>query len=222
MLPSRRLPRMYAPMIRRYALRTGLALWAWNALHSSVFMLFWYITSPKNSGREFAHGLWHTIQNDTAQREMVRQVAKVRLSDRPALQERVLWLLKQTDKLGAYRNIAAHTAAVFNPLIEHNPIASPSARSAAIAKFNKVDHAKFWVLLTGDLHALSTYAVRLAIDVHFPRAGGSSLRRPRLQSPALIDRIEYQLNQAAQIAMQNRPKSSSPRKPRAARKRKGP
>ena len=59
LLPSRRLPRDYAPLIRRYASQTGLALWAWNSLHANVFVLFWFISTPKEVGRELAHGIWH-------------------------------------------------------------------------------------------------------------------------------------------------------------------
>lgn len=218
---SRRMPRMYAREMRQYALRIGLTIWAWNSLHASMFQLFWFLVSADRvGGRALAHGMWHAIQNDSAQRQMVREAAIATLASRPKLRDNVLWAVASANVLGGYRNIAAHTAATFNPLRTTIPSADwASTRTPAMRKFEKLDHTKFWGSLAADLRVLSSYVSYLAHETHLPGVGPPLPRRPKLQSLAPIRQIEAQINQDAQIAAQALPKSPSQPKGRKATKR---
>lgn len=63
-------------------MRTGLALWAWNSLHANLFMIFWFLLARGHPEgiREMAAGIWHQIQNDSTQREMLLSVARSQLA----------------------------------------------------------------------------------------------------------------------------------------------
>jgi hypothetical protein len=121
-------------------------------------------------------------------------------------------------RLSIYRNVAAHTPAIFSPHMVTIPIADPSAsREQARRRFNEIKHDQFWRLLTGDLNALSLYAARLAFEIYRPGFEGPLPHRPRLRSLAQIDRIEGQTSRLAQSVAPPLPQSSYRERLRSAR-----
>jgi hypothetical protein len=212
---SRRLPTESAADIRRFASHTGLAMWAWNSLHASLFLIFWHLIRgghPRMT-QATAHRIWHTIQNDSTQRDMILGTVQTHPSIPPALAKRIIWLLKTADRLSTYRNIAVHSPAIFSRYLKTIPSAEQqSTRTAARLRFNEIRHDQFWRFLTGDLNALSLYAAHMAEATRVPRIGTASLpRRPRLRSLSQIDRIEGQISRLAQSVGQRPRRSSSPR-----------
>lgn len=216
--PSRRLPSINAGAFRRHAQRVGMAVLAWNDLHANLYLIFFNligITDSLLASEQVAYNLWHVIQNDKTQRDMLQQAANAKLAPDKITLEKLNWILAQAQKLSTYRNIAAHTAIIFHQTTGDRPRADPwSSRSMAQERHRIIDHDKFWRLLAGDLSALSRYAARLADELWRPWRTGPSLRKPRLQSLPLIDQIEDQLSRDRQAAARARQKPSSPRKPR--------
>jgi hypothetical protein len=95
-IPSRRLPTEFAADIRQFAAPTGLALRAWNSLHASLFLLFWHLIRGGHPRMTQAavHRIWHTIQNDTTQREMFLGAVQTDQRVPPTLAIRVVWLVQ--------------------------------------------------------------------------------------------------------------------------------
>jgi hypothetical protein len=146
-----------------------------------------------------AHRIWHTIQNDSTQREMLLNVAKAHLAFQPALLEPIQWIIKTAYRLAIYRNIAAHTPAVFSPYFRERPAAEPvSTRDPMRKSFNEIKHDEFWRLLLGDANALSAYTAAVATEIPQPGLGGPLPRKPRMRCLARIDRIEGQISRIAQ------------------------
>jgi hypothetical protein len=133
-------------------------MWAWNSLHASLFLIFWHLIRgghPRMT-QATAHRIWHTIQNDSTQRDMILGTVQTHPSIPPALAKRIIWLLKTADRLSTYRNIAVHTPAIFSRYLKTIPSAEQqSTRTAARLRFNEIGHDQFWRFLTGDLNALS-------------------------------------------------------------------
>lgn len=194
------MPRGFSHEIRQYAARTGLAVWAWNSLHANLFTLFWFIASRGQPlYHTTAHRIWHTIQNDTTQREMLLNVANANLAFNKTMLQRVRWIIKTTNSLSTYRNIAAHTPAAFSPYLQDRPAADPfAARDQARKRFLEIKHDQFWRVLVGDLNALSAYTAGVAVEISQPGFGGTLPHRPRMQSLAQIARIEGQISRLAQ------------------------
>jgi hypothetical protein len=209
---SRRLPKQFAKDIRRYAMRTGLATWAWNSLHANLFLIFWFLQNPAHipSKRNMAHGIWNTILNDSTQREMLKIAAEAELAERKHLLRHVSWILSKTNRFSTYRNVAAHTAAVFSHFLTRLPTAEGSStREPMRLRFNAIDHQRFWKILSADLTALSHYAARVAFEIYRPGFDGPLPNRPRLRSLRQIDKIEGQIGRLAQSAERSLQPSAS-------------
>jgi len=208
---SRRINRQFSKEIREYAARTGLALWSWNGLHANMFLIFWFITARGHDFyHETAHSLWHAIQNDSTQREMLLKVAIAELADDQRLLMKIRWLITVTGKLGRYRNIAAHTHAIFSPQFEILPVADASAaREGARKAFNEIKHDQFWRALSGDLNALTLYARAIAFRILGWTPPTPLPHRPKLRSLEQIVQIENQINRLAQLEAHSLPQSPS-------------
>jgi hypothetical protein len=211
---SRRLPPGFAKEIRRYASQTGLALWAWNSLHANLFLIFWYLSARGHDFyRDTAYGVWHAIQNDSTQREMLVNVAKAELAGRKQLLRRIVWLVRMANSLSIYRNIAAHTPAIFSPRLRYLPAADPSAaRESARKRFNEIKHDKFWRSLTGDLNALSLYASAIFLHISGLVPPEPLPHRPKLRSLVQISQIEGQIGRISRSVVQTRQQSALRRK----------
>jgi hypothetical protein len=158
---SRRLPKEFAASIRQYAMHTGLAVWAWNLLHANLFLIFWHLIRGGRPGmsRATAHRIWHVIQSDSTQRDMLLRVAQTDSNIKTELLARIAWLIKTTNELSAYRNIVAHTPAIFSQYTVRVPLADPSStRDNARSRFNLIKHDQFWRFLTGAAPLRSAHA----------------------------------------------------------------
>jgi hypothetical protein len=58
-----------------YAIELGKLVYAWNRLHEKLFDLFWAVTGLQNGN--IANAIWHSIDRDRAQRQMLRKAAQV-------------------------------------------------------------------------------------------------------------------------------------------------
>lgn len=206
-------------MRRKHAQRVGSAVLAWNQLHADLYMIFWNIVGLNGHpvDAQVAQALWHTIQSDFTQRQMLANAAKVHLGDNDQTLERLLWVIKQTDRLSAYRNIAAHTAINASKVISPQVRADPwSSRDAVRQRFALIDHDRFWKQLAGDLYALAHYVEWLADALWRPGRGPSSLRKPQLQCLGEIHRLETHLN-----AQKPNPNSTHPSGSSRAKAKKG-
>ena len=218
---SRRLPRGFEIQIRRYALHTGLASWAWARVHSHLFLIFWFTMSNRNAtdGHSTAHSIWNQIQNDSTQREMLLGVIRIRLVDHKQLVDATEWVIKTLNRLSLYRNIIAHTAALFSPYLKRTPAADPAgARIMHRQRFDIIAHDRFWRDLAGDLNALANYSLAIASMMHDPSKPRASLRKPKLLSLAQIDRIDSQISRLVQSKERSRQQPSSKAKPRTKRR----
>ena len=215
---SRRLDPKYEDKIRAYATETGLAGWAWADFCGDLFILFWFliIRTDWQQTAERAHGVWHTIQSDKTQRQMVKTLADAELRTRPKLHKRVKWILDQADELSIWRNMAAHVPASFSDAYASAPVADPqSTRTYMRHRFDRVDHAKFWNLLTGDLIALGEYTFYVASALHPKGADAPLPRRPEMRSPREIHRIEASIRQLDTTRRKPRRRASKVKQKRA-------
>jgi hypothetical protein len=211
---SRKLPMGFSKEIRQFAAHTGLAMWAWNSLHANLFLIFWFLSAR---GHDFYHAtaysMWHAIQNDSTQRDMLLNVARAELTEQQSLLRRIIWLVKTANQLSSYRNIAAHTPAIFSPHFRFLPAADPTAaREGARKKFNEIKHDDFWRTLTGDLNSLSLYAGAVAFEILGWNPREPLPHRPRLRSLAHIAQIEGQIGRLAQSEAHSLRQSASRRK----------
>jgi hypothetical protein len=98
---------------RPCAAELGTLVYVWNGLQENLADLFWAVTEIKNGGIPFA--IWHSTQNDRAQRSMLRAATEARFKNtlekyqNPPACELIIWLLSETDKLSERRNNSIHS-----------------------------------------------------------------------------------------------------------------
>jgi hypothetical protein len=96
-----------------YAAELGTLVYVWNGLQENLAELFWAVTEIKNGGIPFA--IWHSTQNDRAQRLMLRAAMEARFTStlenyqNLRAYELINWLLSETDKLSERRNNSIHS-----------------------------------------------------------------------------------------------------------------
>lgn len=103
-------PRYTARKFRPYALAIGEAMLSWNDLHEELGMLFWTV-----SGGGFGNlplGIWHSITNDRAKRNILMAAARASLNqsverEKKAFEE-VKWIFDKVGELAGDRNAATH------------------------------------------------------------------------------------------------------------------
>src|ERR1700730_4146181 len=99
---------------RGHAHQVGEVVTAWNDLHASFFYLFETLSGANHPrSREIAHAIWHSIQSDNTQREMMLRVALVALPPKSRTLAQVKWLKETADKMAKMRNDPAHTQISF-------------------------------------------------------------------------------------------------------------
>jgi hypothetical protein len=96
-----------------YAAELGALVYVWNGLQENLAELFWAITEIQNGSIPL--GIWHSTQNDRAQRSMLRAATEARFNstinkyrNEQAYKE-ITWLLSETDKLAERRNNSIHS-----------------------------------------------------------------------------------------------------------------
>jgi len=201
----RRTPsKVHSQAIRLHARHTGEIVIAWNALQSSLFMLFAGLFGDIHK-QHFAHKIWHTIQSDKTQRELLLNAAEAIFGVRcPALLADIKWGLDRASQLSPYRNDAAHTAiwTVEQPTGKRAVFPDPrTSRSPSIQRLANTPTAAIWRKVRGDLYALSAYFD--LIDAHARYGPLQPLRsRPAMQSiptkTATPSRVRIQRGRARQ------------------------
>jgi len=194
--PQREIDLDIIEKVKAHALNVGMSAWAWNELHGRMFVLFWFLSENPHDRKSVAyekmHAIWHSVQSDSTQRQMVLAAAEPELRNQPKLFAAIKWAVDQTGELAKYRNAAIHIQTAFDGETSGPRADAFSAPTAHAARFNSLDHRKFWDDFTGDLVALShyvgglasaVYPVRLAepwCDIPASRILGATVRTDRL------------------------------------------
>lgn len=90
-----------------YALELGFLVRNWNSLHDAICRLFCFLMDTNDWRKPLA--IWHFLQNDRMQRNLLRKVAPIALNERPEVQDSINWLLEKVDQLGNHRDDLVHT-----------------------------------------------------------------------------------------------------------------
>jgi hypothetical protein len=135
--------------------------------------------------QHFAHKIWHTIQSDKTQRELLYNAAAALYAvECPELLADIKWALDRANELSPYRNDAAHTAiwTAKLPTGKRTVIPDPLAtRSATMQRLVATPTASIWRKVRGDLYALGEFVNLTEAHVRFgPLRALQS--RPVLQS----------------------------------------
>jgi hypothetical protein len=149
-----------------------------------MFMLFAAIIGGPDK-QHMANRIWHSIQSDKAQRELLLNAAEASVSLRsPGLFADIKWAIDRANDIGGQRNAVAHTSVwtVIQPDGKRTVTPDPqSSRWSAIARLTATPTAKIWRKVRGDLYALADFVS--LIDAHVRHGPLAPLRsRPRLQS----------------------------------------
>ena len=97
MASNRRLPKQFEAPVKKFASYVGEAIWAWNYCHAAFGDLFNTLVNPQEL--MIGHAIWHTSQNDSAQRDFLLAAAKIALTKKPKLLARVEWAKRSADAL---------------------------------------------------------------------------------------------------------------------------
>ena len=142
-----------------------------------------------------AHSLWHSIQSDRTQREMLRDAARARPDLAPEFVHNIEWAVRMGDELAVARNDAVHTPVRFavipgGPVLIYQRI---SGRRQAVTRMEIIPTADVWLDVRGDLVALTGYCETLYRHqtLHGPLAPWA--RRPQLAAvPRDVQRFQDQ------------------------------
>jgi hypothetical protein len=165
-------------------------------------MIFWHVIGLNDdfaADEQIANRIWHSIQSDKTQREMLWNAAEIKLSKKPKELAALKWILKQTGDLAQCRNVAAHVPVLFPEKTGMKPRPDPwSSRREAGDVHRLINHEKFWRLLAGDLSALSRYTGGLARRLMSYGTPPSLLNKPVLQAAGEFRLIKDQLSRQKQ------------------------
>ncbi|MGY6661673.1 MAG: hypothetical protein ACXIVO_05065 [Glycocaulis sp.] len=156
----------------------GEIIYLWNRLHAQLFMIFWSLTDRES--HEFSSGIWHSIQSDSTQRQMVETAANLKLGKR--LAGHVSWICRGHERLSRYRNAFAHVGFYAHYSDGFVPEYF-SSRKSALALFEEMPKKEIFNKLRGDLMALTLYAEDVALRIFYNLKSSASpwFERPRLQ-----------------------------------------
>jgi hypothetical protein len=183
---SRRRPEKQQAVIVRHARHVGEILIAWNDLQSKLFMIFWVIVSPER--HQVAYGIWHCIQSDKTQRDMVLAAARGALAAKSRMLQHIEWLVDRAAALSVYRNDPAHTAIGFTTDENNKLVPVPdlvAGRDAALKRLADAPTSTYWERVRGDLWSLSYFAGSIwahLLPPPTPPVPHPFPRRPRLMS----------------------------------------
>ena len=161
--------------MKRHARQVGEIVYAWNSAHGALFWVFWTLLGK---GQPVAHGIWHTIQNDSAQLQMLSQLAEKSEAHTISIRKAVVWAVWAMTQLSPYRNNAAHVQ-MFYHYTELLP-SDVTSRTNAITRLSQSPVETYWRRLRGDLRAIENYAMDLHISIMMGNARPLT-HRPRLQ-----------------------------------------
>src|ERR1019366_6955998 len=103
-----------------YINELGELVYAWNALHENLCEVFCAVLSVPF---EVSTAIWHSIQSDRAQRNILRAATENAELKPAAARKSILWLVDQTNKLADKRNDAIHSPYAFVLYIQDPPVA---------------------------------------------------------------------------------------------------
>jgi hypothetical protein len=183
-------PREQEDDIVDYAQSMGKILWEWNALHSHLFLIFWFLLieaprgeMPEEISRRKALALWHTVQSDDLQRKMLLAVLDSTKGLDIKIYRRLRWVLRVTDAIAPYRNTIAHVPMNFEyDETEGLSIPMPdilSSRAIAHSRhiYSNIIASEFWNELGDDLFVLVQYTEMMVANYFLD--SNDSIRWPR-------------------------------------------
>lgn len=125
-----------------------------------------------------AFGIWHTIQSDKGQRDMMLHAARGIMQDRKKLLANLEWVADKATMLSTFRNDAMHAAMNFRSgTYSADPL---TTRKQALQRLSVVPIDKSWKNVRGDLYALTTYANFIWAEVFDPGCLTFWPYRPRI------------------------------------------
>ena len=178
---TRRIPKEFKRGIDEIAAPMGEVIWAWNYCHSAFHRLFAAVVNPHKIG--VGHALWHAVQNDSAQREMLLLAAGPSLFEKPKILSKVVWAKKQADQLSTVRNDVIHMATAVQPHLKKTSLIVDELSTAPkrSRRLKERSVKKLLSPLRGDLIALANYVNVLHSAFLWPERYPLP-RRPRLLS----------------------------------------
>ena len=162
-------------LIKRHKRQIGEIVYHWNAAQGALFHVFWALLGSEH---EAALGMWHSIQNDTTQRNLLKNLSKDAKTHTKSLRKSIIWACSMMDDLAVQRNIATHVQVIpfDNEILANTSTSRPSA--VRRTQVNSTD--SIWRDLRGDLIALENYSGGLMLDV-FAKSARPSHHRPTLK-----------------------------------------
>jgi hypothetical protein len=161
--------------MKRHARQVGEIVYAWNSALGALFWVFWVMLGK---GQPVAHGIWHTIQNDRAQLQMLEQLAEKSEAHSRSIKKAVLWTVSAMTGLISFRNDAAHVQMSYY-YKQLNP-SEVTSRSKSLERLSKSPVEQYWRKMRGDLRAIELYAMDLHVAIMAGKARPLT-KRPRLQ-----------------------------------------
>lgn len=191
MSPHRRLPKQFEIPMKEFATQIGEVVWAWNYCHAAFGDLFSVLVSRQNLMT--GNAIWHTSQNDTAQRNFLLAAAQVTLAKSPRMFARIEWAKQSADSLSTIRNDVIHLATAFSgPPSDLSLV--PSVIATAPKRLRRLENRnldEMQFLLKGDLIALAGYVRLVSGEITFPEQY-SLPKRPRLLSiPSQVSKKKH-------------------------------
>ncbi len=183
---SRRIPRHITVAVRQHNRQVGDILWAWNLVQDQLFGLFSYFFADK---RHLSSAIWHTIQSDKVQREMLSAIARADLPANSKTFANIKWLLDRIGDLSPLRNDPAHTP-IYVARLSVGSALIPSAisgRPAAVDRLTARPTKQIWRAARADLFVLAVYAREISIRLENPTR--QALLGPLPRRPALLSLV---------------------------------
>lgn len=168
-----------------HAAELGGVLWAANWAQSGLYEIFRALVRELHP--EIARAIWHSHRSDSAQRSLLKQVAREILVPTHTVLADILWVADRVDQLSKVRNDFAHTPMVVVKTEDGFRLApDPSASNPkSQARMDSVSRSEESARAKADLVAMGSYA----------RALTAWLERPnQLSQPALPNRPALQAN----------------------------
>lgn len=170
----RRPPANVRALNESHARQIGEISIAWNSLHVAFYEIFMALMPTADS----AFGVWHTIQSDKGQRDMMLQAARGIMQDRKRLLANLEWVADKATMLSTFRNDAMHAAMNFRSgVYSADPL---TTRKQSLQRLNVVPIDKSWKNVRGDLYALTTYANFVWAEIFDPGCLAHWPYRPKI------------------------------------------
>jgi hypothetical protein len=191
-IPPRELDTRKQDLRDAHALAIGRIVIAWNEFQEDLGLIFARLFHRTDYRSALA--AWHALENDRAQREMLRAVAKLKLGSESKAFRETNWLLEQAhQQLSNQRNFGIHT-----PLIVHwdNRDNVPPERVFSMVPLDMFGNRRAAAMTGKDLlkefahyeeqiRKMSSFASLIEVNLSPRRVGPESWpERPQLQFPA--------------------------------------